>query len=382
MSRNKARRRPVDGSSCLVTGGAGLIGSHLVDALLARGCCVTILDNLDPQTHPRGKPQWVPGKARFVLGDVRDPRDIRKALRGVDYVFHQAAFGGFTSEHSRYMDVNATGTARLFEVIRRGAFPVKKVVVASSQAIYGEGKYSCAAHGAFYPGPRRGEDLRRGVWEPRCPTCAEQARHERTGEESPKLGASPYAISKYAEERIALAFGHAAGVPTVALRYGVTYGPRQSVFNPYTGVVSIFSTLLLNGRRPVVYEDGRQERDFIYVGDVAAANIFVAETPAADFEPFNVAWGQGTPISELALKLSRAYGLDLDPQIDGSFRPQDARHFVQDPSKLYGLGWRPQVPLDDGVARYVEWIRSLGRVREYFSKAERALRKTGVVIVR
>lgn len=369
----------IDGSRCLVTGGAGLIGSHIVDLLLARGCKVTILDNLEKQTHPQGRPEWIPKKARFVHGDVRNPSDWRKSLRGVDYVFHQAAFGGFTSEHSKYIDANATGTARLYEVIKSGRLPIKKIVVASSQAIYGEGKYACQAHGEFYPQGRAPADLRAGVWEPRCPRCGEPGEHEKTGEETPKFGKTPYAISKLAEERIALAFGESAGVPSVALRYGVTYGPRQSVFNPYTGVVSIFSTLLLNGKQPIIYEDGKQERDFIFVGDIAAANIYVMEHPRADFQYFNVAWGHGTPISELAVKLAHAYGLDTRPKIDGSFRPQDARHFVHDPAKLYALGWRPHTTLDEGLWRYVAWIRAQGRVREYFTAAEKALRKSGVV---
>src|SRR5262245_6240880 len=215
----------------LVTGGAGLIGSHLVDLLIGQGVDVTILDNLEPETHPGGPPAWIPAKARFIRGDVRDKEALARALDGADCVFHEAAYGGFSPLIEKYVDVNSLGTARLFDVIREKKFPVRKIVVASSQAVYGEGKYRCAKDGVRFPGLRSVAQLSKGNWEQLCPECGGALEPLPTDESKPVDPGSLYSLTKYDEEKIGLLLGRQFGIPTTALRYGVTYGPRQSLFN-------------------------------------------------------------------------------------------------------------------------------------------------------
>jgi dTDP-L-rhamnose 4-epimerase len=366
-------------TSILVTGGAGLIGSHLVDRLLERGERVRVLDNLDAQTHPEGRPAWIPPDVEFLHGDVQDRSMMERALAGVDEVYHQAAFGGFTNEISRYYDANTTGTAMIFDVIASRGLDVRKVVAASSQAIYGEGLYVCPEHGTVQPGMRDVARLRAGEWESRCPICDHETAPTLTHEDARWNGETPYAVSKLAEERTVLGMGRRLGLPTVALRYAVTFGPRQSVFNPYTGVVSIFSTLLLNGRRPVVYEDGRQTRDFIFVGDIVEANLHVMADERANGQPFNVGRGEPVAVADLVQALGRGYGVDGSFELTGEFRPGDNRHIVHDSSRLRSLGWEPKVSLEDALAATCNWIRGLGELEDRFTDAVSGLREGGVV---
>lgn len=364
----------------LVTGGAGLIGSHVVDLLVARGQDVRILDNLDAQTHPQGKPAWIPEGVEFVHGDVRDLAALEHCLDGVDEIYHQAAFGGFTTEISTYYDSNATGTARIFELIARDNLPIRKVVAASSQAIYGEGLYSCPDHGVVQPGMRTLEQFREQRWEPTCPECGRDLEPGLTHEAARWNGETPYAVSKLAEERTVIGMGKRLGIPTVALRYAVTFGPRQSVFNPYTGIVSIFSTLLLNGIRPTAYEDGHQSRDYIFVGDIAAANVLVMNDERADGRVYNVGRGEPVTVIDLIELVAGAYGLDPVYDLTGDFRPGDVRHLVHDSTALRGLGWAPAHSIQEGLAEVAEWVRSLGPVDEYFSTALESLKAQGVVM--
>jgi dTDP-L-rhamnose 4-epimerase len=363
----------------LVTGGAGLIGSHIVDALLERGRDVRILDNLDPQTHPRGRPDWIPADAQFVQGDIRDVDILARALAGVDEIFHQAAFGGFTSEISLYYDANATGTARIFEVIAGRGYEIRKVVAASSQAIYGEGTYLCEEHGRIQPPMRTLDRLAARSWEPPCPHCGRDLRPTLTPEDALWNGETPYAVSKLAEERTVIGTGKRLGISVVALRYAVTFGPRQSVFNPYTGIVSILSTLLLNDVPAVIYEDGMQTRDFTFVGDIARANLLAMEDDRADGRVFNVGRGEAVTVIELMNQVASAYGLKPTYTMPGEFRPGDVRHLVHDATSIRELGWRPETTLKDGLAEVAHWIRGQDAVEEYYSDALEILRKTGVV---
>ena len=365
----------------LVTGGAGLIGSHLTDLLIERGYEVTVLDNLDKQTHPNGMPAWLNQKATFVLGDICNTRILEKALTDVDVVFHQAAFGGFTTELTKYLDVNVTGTGRLFEIIKKGQFRVKKIVIASSQAIYGEGTYTCTIHGIQYPPQRQIENLKRREWEVECLHCRKDMHSVLTNEDKPIHGKTIYATSKFFEEHLALSIGKQMGIPVVALRYAVTYGPRQSLFNPYTGVVSIFSTRILNKLGPVIYEDGEQTRDFIYVSDIAQANLFVMEHEEISFQSFNVGTGKRTTTLEIAEKLCKAYGINVTPILRYEFRPGDVRHFVHDSSRLQALGFTPKVNLEEGIRLAADWICSQSNIQESFSNAEQLLKKHEVVLV-
>jgi dTDP-L-rhamnose 4-epimerase len=363
----------------LVTGGAGLIGSHIVDALLGRGDQVRILDNLDSQTHPQGRPPWIPADAEFIEGDVRDVDVLARALAGVEEIFHQAAFGGFTPQISMYYDANATGTARIFEVIAERGYEIRKVVAASSQAIYGEGTYVCEEHGRLQPPMRTLDRLAARRWEPPCPHCGRDLQPTLTAEAALWNGETPYAVSKLAEERTVIGTGKRLGIPAVALRYAVTFGPRQSVFNPYTGIVSIFSTLLMNDVPAVIYEDGLQTRDFTFVRDIARANLLAMDEERADGRVFNVGRGEAVTVIELIEQVASAYGLEPAYTVPGEFRPGDVRHLVHDAASIRELGWKPATTLQDGLAEVASWIRQQGAVEEYYRAALELLRKTGVV---
>lgn len=370
----------ISGSTVLVTGGAGLIGSHLVDMLLERGCRVKILDNLEPQTHVSGKPEWIPDTAEFIYGIVQQTADLEKALTGVDFVFHQAAFTASPVEYSKFMDSNVTGTAKIYELIAKKCFPVKKIVVASSQAIYGEGKYSCTVHGVQYPKVRKIEQLRKHQWDPVCSQCNQVLMVQPTDEFSTKNGITAYAMSKYAEENIALTLGRKINAPTVALRYAVTYGPRQCFSNVYAGVVSVFASRLVNDLPPVIYEDGLQKRDWIYVEDIARANLFAVEDDRTDFEVYNVGTGVPTTVLQIAKILAESLENDIAPHIGGEFRPGDIRHLIHDTSKLKALGFEPQISFDEGIVRFLKWFKQLRNIKEYYSDSEDTLKKTGVVV--
>ncbi len=361
----------------LVTGGAGLIGSHIVDLLIARGHQAVILDNLARPTHLKGRPDWIHPQAEFIEGDVRQREDWERALEGVDWVFHQAADGGFTNAIGHYFSNNALPAATLYELIR-DRYPVKKVITASSQAVFGEGKYRCTEHGDCYPEPRPLEQMQRGEWEMRCPVCG-RAMGGTPIDERRVNPLMPYALSKYMNELLALKLGRLYGIPSVALRYSLTYGPRQSLFNPYTGITSIFSTRILSGQAPVIYEDGRQTRDFIFVEDVARANLVVAENEAANYQVYNVGTGVATTVLDFVAHLNAVYGREVQPVLRGEFRPGDFRHLVTEASKLQALGWQAQVPLAEGLRRYAGWIEGYGKVEDYFAEAERLLKETRVI---
>lgn len=363
----------------LVTGGAGLIGSHIVDLARARGWEVRILDRLEPYTHRQGKPAWVPGDAEFIQGDVRDRAAWERALAGVDLVFHQAAYGGYMPEIAKFIEVNSLGTALMLETIRDGDLPIRKVVVASSQAVYNEGAYRCPEHGHFYGTTRDVARLALGDYDVHCPRCDRAAEPVPTDEGAPMGGENTYAISKADQERLTIAFGRATGLPVVALRYSCTYGPRQSIFNPYTGVIAIFCTRLMNDRPPLVYEDGRQSRDLVFVEDIARANMLVATEDRADGRVFNVGTGDAAAIGDLARLLADRLGKDIEPLIPGEYRPGEMRALISDISRLGELGFAPQVALSDGIDRYLAWIRGQGRIEDYFAEAERALRQKQVV---
>jgi dTDP-L-rhamnose 4-epimerase len=362
----------------LVTGGAGLIGSHLVDELLAHGYDVCVLDNLDAAVHPRGRPAWVPREIRFVEADVRDPAAVERALEGCEGVFHLAVSGGFQPEFDTLTDVNCTGTMRLLDAVARSG-SVSRIVVASSMAVYGEGWYRCAAHGPFHADPRPLPCLEARRWELRCPRCDGECAPHPIPESSDTRPHGPYAASKFFQERVTLSLGRDRGLHAVALRYFLSFGPRQSLHNAYSGICSIFSTQILSGLRPVVYEDGRQSRDIVFATDVARASRLVFEDARATGRVFNVATGVRTGIADFARLLARAYGREIEPECPGRFRALDTRHMLGDATALRALGWEPQVPLEEGVGRYAEWIRTQGDVREVFSEVEARLRALGIV---
>lgn len=366
-------------TTALVTGGAGLIGSHIVDAARAKGWDVRVLDSLERQTHRNGKPEWVPDDIEFMQGDVRNRSDWERALDGIDIVFHEAAYGGYMPEIAKFMHVNSYGTALMLETIRNRDLPIEKVVVASSQAVYNEGAYTCPEHGHFYGATRPIAQLQVGDYAMHCPVCGEESTPVPTDEGAPMGGENVYAISKSDQERLVISFGRASGLPVVALRYSCTYGPRQSLFNPYTGVIAIFCTRLLNNLAPVIYEDGRQSRDLIFVEDIARANLLVATDERADGKIMNVGTGNAAAIGDLARLLAQKLGKAIEPQLPGEFRPGEMRALISDIGRIEELGFAPSVDLPTGIDRYLAWIGGQGDIGEYFSAAERRLRARQVV---
>jgi dTDP-L-rhamnose 4-epimerase len=365
--------------TALVTGGAGLIGSHVADLLVREGWKVRILDNLEPQTHRHGKPAWISSDAEFIEGDLRDRETIIKALDGIGVVFHQAAYGGYMPEIAKYVHVNSLGTAQMLEAIRERNLPIKKIIVASSQAVYSEGAATCPEHGLVFPTVRPVEQLRAGDWSVHCPICHVVTKSAPTPENAPVGGETVYGLTKVDQEKLVLLWGKQMGIPAVALRYSCTYGPRQSIFNPYTGVIAIFCTRLLNNLPPVFFEDGEQTRDFSFVEDIARANLLAAETDALDGLPVNVGSGRGISVREIAAHISDALSIHIAPEINGEFRPGEMRHLTSGTDRIRAVGYAPQVDLSTGIDRYLEWIRAQSDVRDYFSEAATILRDKGIV---
>jgi len=257
--------------------------------------------------------------------------------------------------------------------------PIKKIVVASSQAVYSEGAAECPEHGLVFPSVRPIEQLRTADWSVHCPVCGEKTKSVPTPENAPVGGETVYGLTKMDQERLVLLWGKQSGIPTVALRYSCTYGPRQSIFNPYTGVIAIFCTRLLNDLAPVVYEDGEQTRDFSFVEDIARANLLAATTDKLDGLPVNVGSGQGIPIREVAEQISEALGIRIAPEAKGEFRPGEMRHLTSGTERIRAAGYTPQVSLAQGIGRYLDWIRTQADVRDYFSEAADILRSKGIV---
>ena len=363
----------------LVTGGAGFIGSHLVDRFLKEGFRVRVLDNLDPKVHPHGCPSYLPTEVDFIQGSVTDPEILREALEGVDIVSHQAAYQDYMLDFSRFLDVNAVGTALIYELIVQGRLPVKKVIVASSQAVYGEGQYDCLDDGFFMPQPRSSQQLTQGDWEVLCPTCGRRAKPRLLREDSINPY-NQYAVSKLAEEKTALGLGWLHGIPTVALRYSITQGPRQSLFNQYSGVCRIFFNRAMRGLPLTIYEDGKQTRDFVHVQDVVDANMLVLERDEANFQAFNV--GSGTPltVTEYAQAVLKKLSSSVTLQMTGEYRRGDNRNSVSSIERLMHLGWRPHRNLSVILDDFLAWIESLGGIPEKIHDAHSHMREAGVVL--
>jgi len=345
----------------LVTGGAGFVGSHLVDALLAAGERVRVLDNLDPLAHPTGVlPAHLPDDADVVIGDLRDRATVDRALLGVDRVFHLGGVvgNGESMVHVRKaVDVNSGGTANLLEAVLERRDHVRRLVAASSMVVYGDGAYRCAEHGDAAPPVRPTERLRRREWEPVCGICGRDLESLPTSEDAPLRPASVYGITKRDQEELVLVLGRAYGLETVALRYLNIYGPRQALGNPYTGVAAIFCARVLAGRRPLVFEDGRQMRDLVHVSDVVRATIAAMQAPEAPGQALNVATGRGVEIGELAAQIGRALGSDLEPDVTGEFRAGDIRHCFADTARAaQKLGFEAAVALEDGLPELARWV--------------------------
>ena len=363
----------------LVTGGAGFIGGHLVDRLVSEGLRVRVLDNLDPKIHPRGRPQYLPHQVEFILGEVTDPATLLAALRDVDVVSHQAAYQDYMPDFSHFLQVNAVSTALLYELIVRHRLPVRKVIVASSQAVYGEGRYECREHGFFLPQPRSQQQLAAAQWEVICPGCGNNARPVLLQEDH-NNPYNQYAVSKLAEEKVALGLGWLHGIPTVALRYSITQGARQSLYNHYSGVCRIFFSRTLQNLPLIIYEDGRQTRDFVHIQDVVDANLLVLEKESANFQAFNVGSGRATTVNDYASAVLKKLGSSLEPRTSGEYRRGDNRHSVSGIDKLSQLGWSPRRSLSVILDDFMGWVESVGGVPAEVPDAYADMRNAGVIL--
>lgn len=366
----------------LVTGGAGFIGSHVATALLERGDEVRVLDSLHPQVHGQGgRPDYLSVEAELVVGDLRDGDCVRRALEDVDEVVHLTArvgVGQSMYEIAQYMSVNAVGTAVLLEALLD--HPVARLVVASSMSVYGEGLYVDVEGAPCASAERTRAQLERGEWEP-TGADGQALTPVPTPETKPVSLSSVYALSKFDQERLCLLFGAAYHVPTVALRFFNVYGPHQALSNPYTGVLAIFASRLLNGRSPLIFEDGEQRRDFVSVHDVARACALALRADAAPGEVVNVGSGTSVSVNEIAAGLARILDAEaLEPEVTGQYRVGDIRHCFADVTRARELlGYEPLVPVDDGMAELASWLEGQVAV-DQVDAATAQLRDRGLTV--
>ncbi len=368
----------------LLTGGAGFIGTHLGSALVERGHQLRVLDILDPQVHGADARRPATPGAEMIRGDLLDSEALTRALKGVEVIFHQAAAVGVGQsmyEAAAYTRVNSLGTAMLMEKIATPDSRVEKVIVASSMSIYGEGRYRCPACGPVAPEPRSRERLRSGKWEPPCPVCGQDLTPLPTDETKPLHPTSVYAVTKRCQEETVLVMGKSYGIPAVALRYFNVYGPGQALSNPYTGVAAIFSSRLLNGNPPCMFEDGGQSRDFVHVSDIVQANLLAMEKSEADYQVLNVGTGMRTTLHDLVRGLTRRLAPErtIVPKILGTFREGDIRHCYADITRIRTrLGYEPTIPLEKGFDDLVEWARTQ-KPQDRFEFAAAELASRGLV---
>lgn len=368
----------------LVTGGAGFIGSHTVDALLDEGHEVRILDNLQKPVHLKGKPPWLQPEAEFILGDVRNKADWEKAMEGVQAVFHLAAYQDYLPDFSTFFHVNSVSTALLYEVAVEKKIQLAKVVVASSQFVQGEGLYFCKqCNKSCGPSMRPETQLRKGVWEQICPECEGDLQWQWTTE-SYTNPPNAYAMAKHSQEIQAITFGRRYHIPSVALRYSIVQGPRQSFYNAYSGACRIFSLHYYFGKAPTIYEDGKQNRDFVNIHDVVKANMMALNDDRMANGVFNVGGGKAYTVSEFAeivrLEIEKYHDKELPvSQIQGLYRYGDTRNACSNIDKLLSLGWQPRHTPADSVREYAEWLYAQDNVEDILEYANKTMQKLNVV---
>lgn len=346
----------------LITGGAGFIGSHLADTLIAKGYRVRIFDNLLPVVHGMGceKPAYLNPLAEFVKGDIREFAQVEEALEGIDAVYHLAALTGVGQsmyEIKDYVDVNISGTSNLLQAVVKNNKTIKKIILASSRAVYGEGAYTCDLCGATFPQARTYEQLNQGKWDISCTTCNKSLRPIPTSEEKSLNPVSIYGITKKVQEELFRCAGQAYHIPFVILRYFNVYGERQSLSNPYTGIIPLFITAVVNGLPPQVYEDGQESRDFVHVKDVVETNLFALNDKKLEGMILNVGTQHWLTIFDVAKSIIDKLCSPLRPKIVGIARVGDIRHCIADISKIHSIsGYRPSVSFDIGISELIQWI--------------------------
>ncbi|MDM8543191.1 NAD-dependent epimerase/dehydratase family protein [Desulfococcaceae bacterium HSG9] len=369
----------------LITGGAGFIGSHTTDALIQEGHHVRILDNLHPTIHPHGKPPYLHPQAEFIMGDVRDKQTWIKALEDIDAVYHLAAYQDYLTDFATFFHVNTVSTALLYEVLveNKRFNRVKKVIVAASQAVMGEGRYKCPAcfqrdGQYFYPSIRLERQLSRGAWNHLCPVCD----HELEWTASDETVINPcnqYALSKHSQEMIAIQLGKRYNIPSTVMRYSIVQGPRQSFYNAYSGAMRIFALALFFGREPLIFEDGRQVRDFINIQDVVRANLLVLEKSEADYQVFNVGGGIAWTVFDFYNAMQEVTGRDLQPVLAGQYRYGDTRHIFSDTAKLQALGWQPQHDVKESIRDYWEYLSGQDAQADILAYSEKQMKQLNVI---
>ena len=362
----------------LVTGGAGFIGQHTVRALRARGDSVRVLDALTPPVHASGVRPRFPDGVEFIHGDVCSRDDWMRAADGVEAIVHLAAYQDYLTDFSRFFYVNSFGTALCYELIVRDRLPIRRVVIASSQAVYGEGAISCPSHGTSMPDRRSRQSLDHRDWEVRCSRCGGPARSLPTLEAAANP-ASSYGISKLAAEKAAIVLGETYGIETVALRYSIVHGEGQSPRNAYSGLLRSVALRLLAGEPPVVFEDGLQLRDYVAIEDVVAANLIALDHPKAPGHAFNVGGGHAWTVLEVVEALQKIAGTNLAPQSSTVYRVGDVRHIVSDISSLQQLGWTPRANLEQVWRRYWNWLRDTHPTRGTLEAAHARMSEEGVL---
>ena len=368
----------------LITGGAGFIGSNLALKLIEKGYKVTVLDNLSPQIHTSNSPLYnsIKDKVRFIKGTVLSYDDWKNALEEIDVVVHLAAETGTGQsmyEIEKYTDVNIKGTSIFLDILANEKHSVKKMIVASSRAIYGEGKYECSSCGIVYPNERKDEDMSKGDFTVKCPICNANAKLLATDENSKIHPSSIYGITKQVQEQMFMVMGKTLNIPALAFRYQNVYGAGQSLSNPYTGILSIFSTRIKNGNDINIFEDGKESRDFVYIDDVVDATILGIEKDEANYEVFNVGLGLAIDVNKVASTLVKEYKSNSKISISGNYRLGDIKDNYADLTKIQTkLGFEPKVSFEEGIKRFTKWVNAQEVVEDQYEKSINEMKEKGL----